>query len=246
MVKLLVMSAAYRQDSRAPARAPRGRPEQSPARLPVAPAARGRVRPRQRAGDRGPAQPGHGRPERLPLPAPRLLRQHPVPRPRLRGRSGRPPVPPGRLHALAAHVPPADAGQLRRPPARGVHRRPDRRQHAPAGPHAAQRPHVRRGRAGPGPVAPGDDRTVRTRTGSSGSTRRPWRDRPASASGNRCSSSSPPAASSSAAIPRRPVSSSTSATRPLPRASTNPSWRRGPRSAESCWACTRRSPGIDP
>ena len=87
MVKLMVMSAAYRQDSRAPARAARGRPGQPPARVAVAAAARSRVRPRQRPGDRRAAQPRHRRPERLPLSAGRLLRQPPVPRPRLRRRS---------------------------------------------------------------------------------------------------------------------------------------------------------------
>ncbi len=107
----------------AAARAARHRSRQPPGRLPVAAAARGRVRARQRAGDRGPAQPGHGRPERLPLSARRLLRQPPVPRSRLCRRSRRPPVPPRRLHALAAHVPPPDAGQFRRPAARGMHRR---------------------------------------------------------------------------------------------------------------------------
>ena len=94
MVKLMVMSATYRQDSRL-------RPElreidpnnrllasQSPA------AARGRVRPRQRPGDRRAAQPRRRRPERPALPARRLLREPPVPRPRLRRRPRRPPVPP--------------------------------------------------------------------------------------------------------------------------------------------------------
>ena len=91
-----------------------------------------------------------GRPERQAVPAGGLLREHPVPRPRLRRRHRRPPVPPRPLHALAADVPAPDAGQLRRPLARGRPPAPRVVQHAPAGADAAERPDVRRGRPGAG------------------------------------------------------------------------------------------------
>ena len=70
-------------------------------------------------------------------------------------RPRRSPVPPRRLHALAAHVPAPDAGQLRCSLARGMHRRSHRRQHAAAGADAAQRPHLRRGGAVLAASAPG-------------------------------------------------------------------------------------------
>ena len=153
MVKLLVMSATYRQDSRL-------RPEfhdidpgnrllasQSPRRLDAE-----FVRDNC-ADNRGPDQPGCRRAKRLPLPAGRLLCQSPVPGSRLHHRNRLAAISPGCLHALAAYVPAADAGQFRRTPARGMHRRADCRQHASASAHVAQRPHFRGGSPRAGAIA---------------------------------------------------------------------------------------------
>ena len=70
------------------------------------------------------------------LPEARILRQ-----PRRR------PLPPRRLHLLAAHLPAPQPADLRRAHARGVHRQPRELEHAAAGPGAAQRPHLRGSRA---------------------------------------------------------------------------------------------------
>jgi hypothetical protein len=63
---------------------------------------------------------------------------------------GRRPVAPGRLHALAAHVPPAKFRGLRRAFTRRVHREPVLVQHAAASPRAPERPQLRRSRSGAG------------------------------------------------------------------------------------------------
>ena len=64
MVRLLVNSATYRQDSVPVQRISRSIPKNRLLAAPVAAAARGRVRPRQRPGRRGPAQPRRRRPQR--------------------------------------------------------------------------------------------------------------------------------------------------------------------------------------
>ena len=144
----------------------------------------------------------------------------------------RPPVPPRRLHALAADVPAPDAGQLRRPVARGMHRRPDRRQHAAAGPDAAERPDVRRGRARAGREAARATPTARTtRPASTLLYQRRWpgRAKPAERAVAR-RRSSPSSAPTTAAdpddaeklAPRR-------ACAPRRRTSTEPSWPPGRR-----------------
>ena len=156
MVKLMVMSATYRQDSRL-------RPElreidpsnrllasQSPA------AARGRVRPRQRAGDRRPAQPATSAA-------------------RASTRTSRPATTRTSSSPTATTSPTRDDRQYRRgvymhwqrtflhpmlanfdaPSREDCIGQPDRRQHAAAGADAAERPDLRRGRPRPGRDAAG-------------------------------------------------------------------------------------------
>ncbi len=78
MIKTLVMSSAYRQDSRLRPELRRARSQQPTHCIAVAPPPRGRVRAGQRPGDRRADHSRRGRPERLPLPAGGILRQPPV------------------------------------------------------------------------------------------------------------------------------------------------------------------------
>ena len=86
VVKLMVMSATYRQDSDLRPELRELDPNNRLLATQIAAPARSGVRPRQRPVHRRPAQPRHRRPQHPSVSARRLLRQHPVPQPRLRGR----------------------------------------------------------------------------------------------------------------------------------------------------------------
>ena len=244
MVKLLVMSATYRQDSRL-------RPElrdidpsnrllasQSPRRLEA-----------EFVRDNALAIAGLlnldiGGPERLPLPAGRLLRQPPVPRSRLRRRhattasiaaastctgSG-----PSSTRCWPTSTPPRARNAPPREPSPTRRSRPSR--------CSTTRPSSRR--PGCWPSRCWHNRAIPTPTGSSGSTSGPWRDRPARTSGNRCRPSWTaqrdffrPSFRGRPAPPRRPGTSASGVD--------EPSWPPGPRSAGSCWISMKRSRGIE-
>ena len=160
----------------------------------------------------------------------------------------RPPVPPRRLHALAAHLPAPDAGQLRRALARGVHRHPHRRQHAAAGPDAAQRPDLRRGRPRLAEDAPGRPRrsstdAERLDAPSSG----PWPARQRAEDGRRSgrSSTRQRAYYRGQTRPRRRSCSRSASTAAPAAGGPRRSSPRGPASAASSSTCTKRSRATD-
>ena len=145
------MSNAYRQSSVAGQGAARARPVQ---RL-AGPA--GPLPPRRRDGAR--QRPGHQRPavaenrraERQAVSAGRLLVVSEFPEARMGERQGREPVSPRPLHLLVPHLPASEPGRLRRPDARGMHRRAAALEHAAAGAGAARtiRPMSRRPASSP-------------------------------------------------------------------------------------------------
>ena len=88
-----------------------------------------------------------GGPSVKPVSAGRLSGRAELSEARILGEPRRRPVPPRRLHDLAAHVPASEPAELRRADARGVHGQPQHVEHAAAGAGAAQRSDLRRSRA---------------------------------------------------------------------------------------------------
>ncbi len=161
MVRLIVMSATYRQNSKAAPGIARSRSEQSFAGRAKSAAAGSRICARQCAGGRRVAEWRDRWTQRPSVSTRRLLREPAIPRSRLRGGQRRPAVSPRRLLPLAADVPATHAGELRCTFPRGMHRNPNRVEHTAAGTDAPKRSDVRGGGARAGPKGPGGNGEVR-------------------------------------------------------------------------------------
>ena len=122
LLRTLVTSAVYRQGSALSPTGGREGPRQPALRPPDALPARRGAGARQHARGLGPAVAEARRPERLPLPAGRLLGLSQFPAARVGRLAGRRPVPARALHLVAAQLPAAEPGRVRRAEPRGVHR----------------------------------------------------------------------------------------------------------------------------
>ena len=186
---------------------------------------------RQRPGGQRPAVAEDRRPERQAVPAGRLLVVPEFPDARVAERQGREPVSPRPVHLLVPHVPAPEPAGLRRPDARGMHRRAAALQHAAAGAGAAERPDLRRG----GPRLRRADRAARAarrrRRGSTGPTARRCRAavRPEEATLLAALYREAPEPSIAGRQGRGREAVARRRVRRCRRTWTRPSWRRGPR-----------------
>ena len=147
LLKLIVMSATYRQSSVATRAAAATRSRQSLARPARPLPARRRIDPRQCLGRQRTAVAENRRAERQAVSAGRLLGLSEFPDARMEERSRRESISPRAVYVVAADVLAAEPESVRRADARGMHRRPHAIEHAAAIAGAVERSDVCRGGA---------------------------------------------------------------------------------------------------